>query len=455
MFEPIEDSHNFEIDEEVYFIDNNRKDIFNAKIQKITKKGFIIALLDYGDDNIKRVMNPKRLLLHTQKNNAIYEEQVRQRKMISSPEHEPIEERQETPELNNNNNISTASKLSNKHGEELNNTNNNITDHSNNIVKVKKEDDDSRYVEVTVELKKEIKKEVVSEEKTREERVDNPNKEEEKKEEYKQVEKDRNEDNQEEAVPESTDSGNLAEKIERNSPENSSEKKAKGRKSKKPVIDQQFIVKTAWEKGIHDVKKFRNYVEKLFQNVIDEFEEFQNMKNVCDKPPFALGGNVDVKKFWSSTKAQWTKLFGDNDKVSTQEFIKKVSSTFKLQNQTESNARQALLFFFDPEAMSETKFVQFCAFLALFGPAQTIFRKIGHFLRCPEAIINEVSYFDVADVLSSDEDTYINEFVLYSGEDDEKSVYNIPTLTTNESYLIDSDGNKYNSWLEFFNKYNQ
>lgn len=146
------------------------------------------------------------------------------------------------------------------------------------------------------------------------------------------------------------------------------------------------------------------------------------------------------------------KLFDDAESVNTEEFIRKTASTYKLQNQMESNARDALRFFFDTEngSSNKTNFFQFCALLALFGPTQTMFRKIGHFLQCPTELKDSFSYNDVNDITEPDQNIYLNEFVFFAGSSNEKYVYNMPFSTTEEPYIVDEEGNRYDSWLKVY-----
>lgn len=178
--------------------------------------------------------------------------------------------------------------------------------------------------------------------------------------------------------------------------------------------------------------------------------------NVAEEQPFSLGLNLsdhDITKFWTTARNQWKKMFEDAESVRTEEFIKKTASTFKLQNQMESNAREALRFFFDTESSSnETNFFQFCALLALFGPTQTMFRKIGHFLQCPPSLKDSFAYNDVNDIREPDQNIYLNEFVFFAGTSREKIFYNMPFTSTDKQYIVDEEGNKYDSWLKIYDE---
>lgn len=374
QFEATDENHEFHIGDEVYLIDNNKVDIFKAKIDKVNKKSFMVSFLDHNDEP-KKVLSPKRLLLATPTNNAIYEEQEQNRKKVE----EALE----------------AKKIENP---------------------------------------EEAKLEEISEETKEEKKEETENKSEEINEDQKNTE------NNSEQKPTKTHKVKIV----------------KRRKIKKPIFDQQLIIRTAWHNGIHDVSQFHKYVKRNIKSLVAEFEKYHIMMNAAEEPPFSLGGGMgdsDITKFWTNARNQWKKLFDDCEAVSTDEFIKKTASAFKLQNQTESNAKETLQFFFDLEASSstnQTNFFQFCALLALFGPTQTMFRKIGHFFHCPACLKDSLTYTDVIDVKDADENTYLNEFILFTGTNQEKIVYNIPFATTDEQYIVDDEGNKYDSWLKVF-----
>lgn len=245
-------------------------------------------------------------------------------------------------------------------------------------------------------------------------------------------------------------------KTEENTKTKSPKRIKKRKKAKKPIFDQHVIIKTAWHNGIHDVDQFKRYVKRNVKLLVSEFEKYHVMMNAAEEPPFSLGLNLsesDITKFWTTARSQWKKMFDDADSVDTDDFIRRTAATFRLQNQMESNARAALQFFFDTESSSannETNFFQFSALLALFGPTQTMFRKIGHFLQCPSCLKDSFSYTDVADIKEPDKNTCLNEFVFFAGTNNETYVYNMPFTTTDEQYIIDEEGNKYDSWLKVF-----
>lgn len=405
-FELVEDEHEFKEGDEIYLIDNNKTDIYKGKINKVNKKGYSVMISDFDENNVKKVLSPKRLLLMTPTNNEIYEQQQEIRKQSIEKDKEE-KEKEKSEEV--------------KEGQE------------------KEENSDP----TEQEAKNEVNDIDAKEEK---EEGDKQNNEEESK--NCEDQNGENDQKEEEKV--------IDDKIKEIQAKSSFKKIKRKKKVKKPIFDQQTVVKAAWHNGIHEVNKFKRFMKKNIKSLVSAFEKYQIMMNVAEEQPFSLGLNLsdhDITKFWTTARNQWKKMFEDAESVRTEEFIKKTASTFKLQNQMESNAREALRFFFDTESSSnETNFFQFCALLALFGPTQTMFRKIGHFLQCPPSLKDSFAYNDVNDIREPDQNIYLNEFVFFAGTSREKIFYNMPFTSTDKQYIVDEEGNKYDSWLKIYDE---
>ncbi|OHT04057.1 hypothetical protein TRFO_28491 [Tritrichomonas foetus] len=432
---PTED-HQFEVSDEVYLIDNNKVDIFKAKIAEVAKKGFVVTLSEPGDNSTKKVLTPKRLLLPTPTNNAIYEEQAKKRE---NKEKESQAEPQKDEATDNK-----EESITKNNGE---NQIEPITDQPKETTENPAGHD--------AEPKNEEEEKPKPKRSPRRSKNEEPAEDKKQKENHnKNVNNNKNDDNNKnENEGDDDELENNGEN--KNSSNSNSPRRQRRVKVKKPVFDKQLIVKNAWKNGIHDVSRFQKYVKKSMKSLVGEFEKYFQMMNVNETPLFGFGGELDeseAKKFWTGARNTWKKLFDDSLSVDTDDFIWKAAASFKLQNQTESNAREALRFFFDPETIDEVSFVQFSAFLALFGPTSTMFRKIQHFLRCPPKLKDGLVYADAIDVQEPDKETWMNEFSLTCNEE-EVFIYNNPNATTSEMYLTDEEGNKYGSWMEFFSKY--
>ncbi|OHS97260.1 hypothetical protein TRFO_09523 [Tritrichomonas foetus] len=347
QFEKIR-GYQFKEGDEVYYIDKNRIDIFQATIKEITEKGILVVLDDLNSKTKKA--SPKRLLLRTAKNNTIYEKQEAERKKEKSKKKKTA--RTKNPKKN-----------------------------------IDKDDNDS------------------------------------------------NDDNDNE-----------------NENDNPKHKKRE-RKLKKPIFDKQLIVKTAWQKGIHNPQQFKKFIKKNMSSVYDEYERYFKMMNLSENPIFSFGGDLtdsEVKKFWNVSKVQWQKMFGDSDVVDVSEFVRKTANLCKLPKQTESNAKETLQFFFSPDEIENVSFSQFCAFLALFGPSDSVFRKIRDIFGLSEDIKNCFEYPEPAEFTDESIETEMNGFSVFVGTESERYVFNNPCVPYGKTYLIDETGKMFDTWNDFF-----
>lgn len=235
----------------------------------------------------------------------------------------------------------------------------------------------------------------------------------------------------------------------------------KSKKQKKPLFDYNLIVRGAWQKGIHDPDHFKKFVKKNVKTLYEEYEQYYNIMNGSnDQPLFLLGGYSDenksdkkeIKKFWSNSRSLWNKLFDDSINVKTHIFNKKLIEIMKLPNQTESNARAAIEFFFNPDDVEEVNYSSFCAFLALFSPYKTALRKIRDFFNIPPEFADNIVYTDPIDFASQDLESEINCIEVYANSENSILVYNLPHVPYGEEYLIDNNGALYKTWSEFFEK---
>ena len=240
-------------------------------------------------------------------------------------------------------------------------------------------------------------------------------------------------------------------------------KKKKKKKLKAPIIDYNTIVSHAWKNGIQTPEKFKKYVKKNIKELYERYQQFYDSKinETDDQSLFMLGGyelndksdEKEVSKFWSQAKSLWNKLFGDLDSVEIHKFNKKLVELMKLPRQTESNAREAIEYFFSSDGETqEIKFISFCAFLALFSPYKTAFRKIRDVLKIPPEYIDMIEYHDPIEVVEEDHEVEMNCFEINQTTDKPIIVYNLPHVPYGKEYLIDGNGVRYKTWNEFFSK---
>lgn len=227
------------------------------------------------------------------------------------------------------------------------------------------------------------------------------------------------------------------------------------KKHKAPIMDNQLIINTAWKEGIRDKEHFKQYVKKHVKLLYKDFDNFCNSMN--DGPLFLLGGYDDsnssdqyeVKKFWKKSRSLWNKMFNGSKSVGTKEFVTKLTELVKLPNQTESNAKKAIRFIFNPDDVDEVKFPSFCAFMALFAPYKTAQRKLRDFFNMSNEFQDKIRFTDPIDFVEEDIDTEANLIQIDLDSDHSIYAYNLPHVPYGGEYLVDDKGNFYKTWTDF------
>ena len=280
-------------------------------------------------------------------------------------------------------------------------------------------------------------------------------KEKEEKEKEKKSDKESEEDQNEEKEEEEKEEEEENNSDEKDTPIQKDKKKKRSKKQrpKRPIIDNREIVRNSWASGIHETEDFRKFMNDNLNEAMYEFEKFYKMMNISENHLFKLGGphtDAEESQFWKDCFSFWRHLNPNETTVNTNRFIRRVAEKLRLPNQTESNAREALAFIFDAEGQPETEFMQFCAFMAMFGPSATAIRKVGHFLKCPDKMRDSLVFPDMAELADSSFNIEAMEMNCFTMG--KKNVYNRVAVDTSGKYLVDSDGVEYGSWEEFFER---
>lgn len=412
-FQKPDPDYEFQQGDEIYVIDKNRHDIWAATIRKISSKGYFVHYESDHED--RKYPGTNRFLLRCPHNNAIFEAQEKERKAIENGDKSNEQEEKEVQ----------AAEIINQ--EKKPETGNPTTKPSKPATrkKIQKESDED---DEEPELEDDEKDEDVS-----------------------------NQSNSEQSSNHNSQ------------PEPPSKKKKKIR-SHKSTFDVPLLVLNAWDNGIQDVDTFKQYINEQMDQSISSFEQLHKMQNLKTSHPFKLGGPIDhqtTDNFFAQAQILWKKMFGDRVVVPINEFLKNASKTLKLPNQLESNAHQTLKFVFDPEDTKQyIDLVQFCSFLAMFGPHQTAFRKVGQLLnKSPIKVRNSILFPDIPGVFEElGPEAEMNCFTLKlannesqattqeSQEDNDLYVYNLPLVNTDSDYLIDHEGTTYHNWMDFCEK---
>ena len=172
--------------------------------------------------------------------------------------------------------------------------------------------------------------------------------------------------------------------------------------------------------------------------------------------PIRLGKMNDSEKnyFFQNAHQIWNELgFKVDAPPNSEYFMNKAAESFKQPEQPLSNAKDVLNAIITPESSPNVTFKMFCSFLAMFGPKNTIMLKIASLLQCsnnngqwltfnkPER--NSLLY----GVFDENEPNCLTIYQMGKTI----NVWNLPNVSADRNYVIDSSGNTYKTWEEYFN----
>ena len=158
----------------------------------------------------------------------------------------------------------------------------------------------------------------------------------------------------------------------------------------------------------------------------------------------------------SHVQIEWQEITGgDKKSVAANFFISKVASKYKQPQQEKANAYDVMKAIFAPHSTESIKFSAFYRFLAMFGPAETVMLKIHSLLEVATAGTPWL-YFGL--LPSSDFNGFYGHFdenepnclVLHNKDGTLTHVYNLPLVPSGESYIVNTQGTKYDSWEHYF-----
>ena len=112
MFEKISKDYELKENEEIYFIDKNKIDIYKGSISKIKKNGSLVITLDDQFTEIStQTVGRNQIILRTEKNNEIYEKQSKEReKEKEKQEEKKIEEGEDNSKNESKSSVKSAEK---------------------------------------------------------------------------------------------------------------------------------------------------------------------------------------------------------------------------------------------------------------------------------------------------------------------------------------------------------
>lgn len=177
-------------------------------------------------------------------------------------------------------------------------------------------------------------------------------------------------------------------------------------------------------------------------------------------PNFTLGPvpPAEFDNFIEKCKQIWMELFQTNDvlkPIQTNYFIEKAATRFKQSEQPTDNARDVLKAIIAPSQPDCIDFNQFCRFMAMFGPEQTIMLKIASLLGCSNAtgqwlMFEKFSPQVLNQFYGAFEELQPNCLMLNSKPP--VRIWNLPNVSAqnNNKYIFDQNRKQYSSWEEYF-----
>jgi hypothetical protein len=178
---------------------------------------------------------------------------------------------------------------------------------------------------------------------------------------------------------------------------------------------------------------------------------------------FTLGSLTQPQsaRFQLDSHRLWTDILqcSPTSPVSADLAIDRAANRFRYEEQPLQNARDVIDAILRPSVSdSRLVFADFCRFLAMFGPENTLMLKIASLLTCSNETGNWLTfdrwrsaprapfaYFDPA---------VPNCLIIHHGDNVTERVYNNPTAESGqEPYVIDEFGKAHRDWDEWFGKH--
>lgn len=204
------------------------------------------------------------------------------------------------------------------------------------------------------------------------------------------------------------------------------------------------------------------------RNSTDYTEVAQAAQVAPPKPKgFALSFNLgktsqkDFENFKLNCTRIWTEITQTDDRpVPTPFFIQNAAARFRQPEQPLDNAQEVLQAIISPQRSAQVvTYEQFCKFMAMFGPEDTIMLKIASLLSCSNRS-GQWLIFDPTitpgPYCGSFEDQEPNRLVLRCTQTitiTTQSVWNMPLISAKDNYIIDEKNCTYRSWEEYFHQY--
>jgi hypothetical protein len=168
-----------------------------------------------------------------------------------------------------------------------------------------------------------------------------------------------------------------------------------------------------------------------------------------------------TNSFIRTSRELWSELFGIHCAyVPTDRLVHIAATRFKHTEQPLDNAKDVIkAIIVPPTGATQLDFADFCRFLAMFGPEQTVMLKISSLLTCSNATGKWLT-FD-SDFMAERRPAPFARFnpaepncLLVQRTDGQVSrVYNDPNVDATKPYLIDASGQQFCQWDDYFREH--
>lgn len=153
---------------------------------------------------------------------------------------------------------------------------------------------------------------------------------------------------------------------------------------------------------------------------------------------------------------EWHEIVGgDMKSTNATYFIQQLATRYKQPEQQFDNASDVLKAILAPKKTESIKFSDFYRFMSMFGPAKTVMLKIHSLLEAAMKPSPWLYFGLIPDADSPQVFGYFNEqepncLMIHDKKGNYEYLWNLPLTPSNESYVIDSQNNKYSSWESYF-----
>ncbi|KAK8887891.1 hypothetical protein M9Y10_038950 [Tritrichomonas musculus] len=212
--------------------------------------------------------------------------------------------------------------------------------------------------------------------------------------------------------------------------------------------------------------------------IIGEKQNIQNPNNINVNPNDNNGNDVDffnapppeeekvelklghmttdqIDILTQHVNQEWHEIVGDMKSTNATYFIQVLANRYKQPEQPFENASDVLKAILAPKKAESIKFSDFYRFMSMFGPAETVMLKIHSLLEAAMKPSPWLYFGLIPDAESSQFFGYFNEqepncLMIHDKKGNYEYLWNLPLTPSNESYVIDSQNNKYTSWESYF-----